>query len=242
ALTLGVPPQLLELARGFVHRVSKRALTGAATGAALPGLTLRFGLLQLTLGQLLQTASDFVHLLRRVLLRGRALRRFVLVRLSIELQLEQIGEILRHLAAATTAATATLLLAHFDFVGLLGVLQMFQRALLGRERFFRLLRPEQVLSRLHLRGGLWQRFHDVLDVFAPAHTNALLQLLDERFDFLADVRWRQPDEHDVFLELRRRGLRLVAIDVEGRRNDLALLLRERARLVLLLTTAAATAA
>ena len=61
-------------------------------------------------------------------------------------------------------------------------------------------------------------------------------------DLLADLRLRQPDEDHVFLELVGRRLRLVAIDVERRGDDLPLLLRERARLVALLPAATAAAA
>ena len=151
ALTLLLAPQLLELARGFLEFVRERPLRIPGRGATLllTASCLLLGLLQLSSRELLQPFRKLVNLLRlRLLL--RSLLCFVLVRLAIELQLEQVRELFSHLLATAAPAAATLLLlaAHFELVRLLGILQVLERALFGRERFLRFLRLQQLLGRL----------------------------------------------------------------------------------------------
>src|SRR5439155_1295303 len=67
----------------------------------------------------------------------------------------------------------------------------------------------------------------------------LLQLLDQLFHLFAQLCLRQVEEHHVLAELLRLGLGLVADDVERRRDDFALLLRELADLLAAASTAAA---
>ena len=118
--------QLFEPARGFLGLFGQRPLLIAAAAALLPAMAapaLRLRFLFLAPSELLQLFHELVDLLIGVLLAG-ALRRLVLVRHAIELELEQIGQILRHRALpAATAATATALHADLQLVLLLSLLQ-----------------------------------------------------------------------------------------------------------------------
>ena len=65
---------------------------------------------------------------------------------------------------------------------------------------------------------------------------------DEFLDLVAQLALRQADEDRVLLELVGGHFRPIALDVEGRRDDLPLLFRQRAGLVLLPPAAPAPAA
>ena len=234
--------QLLELPRGLFELVGELALARRrrrrrcccwpAAAAALP-----LGFLLLPPRELLQLLGELVDLLVAALLLG-ALLHLVLVRELVELELEQVREILRQLALAAAAATAAAALAHLHLVVLLGVLQQLQRALLGRERFLRLLRLEVAFGRLHLGRRLRQRLGDLLERRID-DADARLHLADELLDLRAQLRLREVEEHDVLAVLVGRHLRLVAHDVERRRDDLPLLLRQLADLAAAAATAAA---
>ena len=166
ALLLELPPQLLELPRGLLRLVGqlplRRPAAARVAAAALRALALLLGLRQLPARQLAEPLGEIVDLLIRVLLL-RALRRLVLIRLAIELELEQVRQLRRHLAAAAAAAPAAAL-AHDHVVELLGVLQVLERALLRRHRFLRLEAAQQVLGGLHFLGGLRQDLGDLAEV------------------------------------------------------------------------------
>ncbi len=145
---------MLQLARRFLELLGELALRVAAVAAAGSGLTglqrapLTLDLLLLPPRELLQLLDHLIDLLIALLHLG-ALLHLVLVRELVELELEKVREVLGHLAAATTAAS-TLLHRDLHFVGLFGVLQNLQRALLGQQRFVGLDRFEIRFGRLHL--------------------------------------------------------------------------------------------
>src|SRR5438876_895106 len=103
--------QLLEPPRRLLHFVRELALAGAAAAGALvvrrhPPQPL--GFLLLPLRELLQLLRELVDLLFGLLI-ARALLHLVLVRQLVELELEEIGEIVRLLRAAAAPAAALLL-------------------------------------------------------------------------------------------------------------------------------------
>ena len=162
----------------------------------------------------------------------------VLVRQLVELQLEQIGEVLGHLVLSAAAAPATLLLRHLQLVLLFGLLQQLEGALLGRQRRIGFQGFQLALGRLHLLRRLGQHVGDFV-VRGIDRAEPRLQLADELFHLFAQLCLRQVEEHHVLAELLRLGLGLVADDVERRRDDFALLLRELADLLAAASTAAA---
>ena len=239
-----VARQLLELPRRLFGLVGERALRRAGVRptalARLRHAALPLHLLLLPPRQLLQLLDQLIDLLIAALLLG-ALLHLVLVRQLVELELEQIREVVGELVLLPAAAApAALLLRDLQLVLLLGVLQQLQRALLGRQRGVGLHRLQVGLGRLHLVGRLGQRLGDLV-VGRIDGAEPRLQLADQLFDLLAQLRLREVQEHDVLAELFRLGLRLVADDVERRGDDLALLLRQLADL-LAAAAAAATAA
>ena len=142
-LTLLLARQLLQPARRLFEFLRELTLGVAAAAARLAlacgrQATLPLGLLLLPARELLQLLGELVDLLVAALLLG-ALLQLVLIRELVELELEQIGEVLGHLILSAAAAAAAALRRHLHFVLLLGVLQQLQRALLGRQRFLRLL-------------------------------------------------------------------------------------------------------
>ena len=147
--------QLLEPPRRFLDLIGQLPLAARRRPPRLlPGCALAqaLGLLLLPAGQLLQLLRELVDLLIRLLLLG-ALRGLVLVGHLVHLELEQVGQILGHLALPTAAATAAALALHadLDFVLLLGFLQDLQRLLLERDRAVRARLLQLRLGRLHLR-------------------------------------------------------------------------------------------
>src|SRR6185503_13310139 len=140
--TLLFTRQLLETTRSFLDLVGKRTLLRAAAATAshltferTTALTL--GFLLLPACELLQLLEQFVDL-TIALLFGRLVRGLVAARHLVELLLEDVGELLLHLSATTTAATALLLLdADLRLILLFGLLQDLQRLVLGRQRRIR---------------------------------------------------------------------------------------------------------
>src|SRR5262249_37910040 len=156
-----IAAQLLELTRHLFELIGERALRCAARAVALlpllTALLLLLCLLELTTGELAELFGEVVDLLIRVLLL-RALLRLVLIRETILLELEQLGQLLIHLAAASATAAALLLtLTDFELVQGFDVLQNLERAALRRERLTRLQLLEQLLCRIHFRRGLRQQ-------------------------------------------------------------------------------------
>src|SRR5262249_27966705 len=123
--------ELLEPAGRLLGLVGERALLAAAAalaaGRRCAPLPLRLGLLAPR--QLLQLFGELVDLAVPGLIAG-ALLHLVLVGQLVELELEQIGEIFRHLIAVAAFAAAV---AHADFelVLLLGFEKELQRPLFG---------------------------------------------------------------------------------------------------------------
>ncbi len=246
--TLLITAQPFKLPRQFLKFFRKGALPRRAATRRLFGrslTTLTFGLGELTFGQFLQALGHLVHFL---VTRGTttllgltgALLQFVLIRQAIPFQFKEVREVFGH-RAATTAASATALLlltlTHLALVGGLGVLQEFQRLIFRRECFLGLLGAQLLLGRIHRLRRLLERLENGLELGVA--TEALRHLLHERRNLVLQLRLGQRNDDRVLLELLRRHLRLVAIEVKRRGDHLALLLRERA---LLLSSATATTA
>src|SRR4029453_1597876 len=151
--------------RRLFDLLGERTLLISTSGTRLPGLgatTLTLGLLLLATRQLLQLLEQRVEFLVGLLLL-RALRGLVLVRHLVELELEQIGKVLRHrVLAAATAATLT---AHLDLplVLFFRLLQNLQRFLFGLERALRIGLLQFRFGVLHFRHGLRQQVSDLLE-------------------------------------------------------------------------------
>ena len=162
---------------------------------------LPLGFLLLPPRQLLQLLEQLVDLLVAALLLG-ALLHLVLVRELVDLELEQIGEIFRHLVLPAAAATAAALLGDLHLVLLLGVLQQLQRALFGRQRFLGLLALELSFGGLHFLRRLGQRLGNRLEGRID-RVEAAVHLAAQLFDLLPQLRLRQGEEHRVLAELVR---------------------------------------
>src|SRR5439155_26588669 len=124
--------------------------------------TLRLRLLLLPPRELLQLLQQLVELLIAVLLH-RAIGGLVLVRHAIELELEEVGQLLRHLAAAATPAASVAARADLCLVLFLGLLQEPERAVLRRQRAIGARGPELRLGLLHLGDGLREELGDLLE-------------------------------------------------------------------------------
>ena len=122
------PGRLLEFLRDLTLQIA--AATARLALTRRRQTTLPLGFLLLPARQLLQFFGELVELLVAALLLG-ALLQLVLIGELVHFELEQIGQIFGHLilAAATTAAAA--LRRDLDLVFLLGILQQFERPLLG---------------------------------------------------------------------------------------------------------------
>ena len=236
--------ELLQPAGRFVGLVGEIALLLSAASAArllLPRrgpATLPFGFLFLAPRELLQLLQHLVDLPIGLFGR-RLLARLVLVGHLVQFHLEQVGQVLGHLSAATTAAAALLLALdlHLHLVQLFGLLQERQRALLRRQRLLRAGGLKLCLGGLHLRRGLRQQLRDLLE--CGILSEPFVHAPDETVHLLAQPRFRQRDDRGVLAHLLRARLLAIALDVERRRDDLPLLFGQRAHLVVLLSAAAA---
>src|SRR5262249_50159821 len=147
--------------------------------------------------------------------------------------------LLRRATAAATAAA--LLLADLRLVFLFALLKKREGLVLRSERGVRCGRTQLRLRFLHRLHGLREQVRNGLEV------RILLDELavhpgQETFDLFAQLLLRQADDNRVLTELVRRHRALVALYVERRGDDLALLFGERVNLVLrAAATAAATA-
>ena len=239
-LALLVARQLLQLARSLFELVGDRPLVGARVPrrilARLREAALALDFLLLPARELLQFLHELVDLVIAGLLH-RPLLHLVLIGKLVQLELEQIGEVLGHLAL-TAAPAAAVLHRDLHLVLLLRVLQQLQRALLGRQRTIRLHGFQVVFSRLHFLGGLRQHFGNLvergIDDAEPG-----FQLAHQLFDLLTQFRLREVEEHHVLAVLFVLRLRLVADNIEGVRHDFALLPRQLAHLLAPAATPAA---
>ena len=207
-----------------------RRVTAAPLLAAL--LSRRPALLPLEL--LLLPAREFAQLLHQLVdflvggLLLAALHGLVLVAQFVGLQLEEIGQVLGAGSLLPPPASARLLglLRHEALVGLLGLLELPERALLGLNRPARLHGPQGVHRLVHRLDGDRQRFHDALERLVRPADPAVHDPLAERLHLLPQPLLGQRDADDVLLPALGRVALPVADQVEGRGNDLALQRRQ----------------
>ena len=126
---------------------------------------------------------------------------------------------------------------HLRLVLFLGLLQDLQRLLLRLERALRIGLLQLRLGVLHLGDGLRQQVRDLLERRILLDQPAV-HPRQQALDLVAQLRLRQREHDRVLAHLVGRHRLAIAVDVEGRGDDLPLLLRERADL----SAAAASAA
>ena len=236
--------QALELARRLFRLFGQVALRLAASGGATLVLlgppSLPLGLLLLPASQLLKLLEELVYLVVRLLLLA-ALHGLVLVLELVELELEEVGQIVRGLLSATTAAAAPalLLLRDVALVRLLGLLQVAQRFLLIGQRVAQLFTREIFLRPIHRFERLRQYGRDVPEPWIGLREPTVLHPLQKRGDLVLQAALRQPDAHHVLAELPLAVAVSLTDQVERRRDHLSLQLGEHR---LLLAAATSTAA
>src|SRR6185295_14151558 len=142
---------------------------------------------------------------------------------------------------ASAAAPLLPLDADLRVVFLFGLLQVLQRLLLGRQRGVRRGCLQLALGFLHRRDRLRQQIGHLLERRILLD-EAAVHAGDEAVNLIPEPRLRQRDDDGVLAELVGRHLLAIALDVEGRGDDLTLLLRERADLILPAAAAPAAAA
>ena len=222
------------------------SLAAATTAAAtwllhvLRALAGTLVLLLLSRRQLLQPLERFVHLLLRLLLLA-TLHLLVLVPHLVGFQLEQVGKVLgvRLLLSAATAATAA---AHAHLhvtVDGFSAFEHLQRALFRREGLLGVSLRELLLGALHFFRGLVEVFGDDLEQRIGLRDARAIHPPRQFVDLFAQATLPQVNRGDVLAERRRRRLLPVTFGLEGRRDNVPLLLRERPR-ILPATAAAAT--
>ena len=169
-------------------------------------------------------------------------RGLVLVRHLVELQLEQVGEVLRpsgsarrrrrrHPAGAASAPASRTLPRPSA-----GTAAPSARAASAPSGLGRL---QLGLGVLHLGHRLRQQVRDLLERRDPAATSRLFMRVSRPSTCSRSLRLRQREHRRVLAQLVGRHRLAIALDVEGRGDDLPLLLRQRADLA---AAAAATAA
>ena len=240
-----LPGQPLQLARGLLGLLGQIARRVAA--APLSALlrrgpaSLPFQLLFLAAGQLAQLLQRLVDLLVAGLLLA-ALHGLVLVAQGVGLQLEEVGQILRGgpLLASASAPALLLLALQGDeaLVGLLGLLQLPQSALLRRNRAARAERAQGVLRLRHRLDRDRQGLGDALEGLVGAGDPAVHDPLHQGLDLLAQSLLAVRDADDVLLPVLGSVAVAVADQVEAGRDDLPL--QHRQILVHAAATAAAT--
>ena len=143
ALLLGLAPQLFELPRRLVHLIGQRSLRGAAARSALllARAPLRSACCNCRLASSCRRfATSSICCAALCCCALCDVSYWFAWRSSCSWNRSARSCAIWPPPPAATA-TALLLLAHFELVGLLGVLQVLQRALLGRQRFLRLSGP-----------------------------------------------------------------------------------------------------
>ena len=226
--------QLLEPARRFLDLIGELPLAVAAARAALlPGraLPLALGFLLLPPRQLLQLLGELVDLLIRLLLLG-ALRASRTGWPSCRARARTGRRDPRPSGSARRRRRRrpAALHADLDFVLLLGLLQELQRLLLERERAVGLACCSFASAVFISVDCLRQQLRNLLERRILLD-QAAVHARDQPFDLLAQLRLRQRDDGRVLAQLVGRHRLAIAVDVERRGDDLALLLRQRADLL-----------
>ena len=165
--------ELLQAPRLLLHLIGERALVLCAA----PGGTLRaVGEALLALGLLLLAPRQFAQTLERLvdllvgLLPLAALHALVLILELVQLQLEEVGQVLRVGPAAPSSAPAALLLAHLHLVvERFRAQQVLERLLLLGERALRVGGVEPLHGGLHLLHRLRQQLGDLLELGIAHH-------------------------------------------------------------------------
>ena len=210
---------------GSAAAARRRPAAARSRGGALP-----LGFLLLPARQLAQLLRQRVDLLVGLLLVG-ALRGLVLVGHLVELELEQVGEVVRrsnprrrlrrHPAGGWSAPESrTLLRPSADAAA---------PAAPAATRSSGFCACSCRFGGAHLLGRLRQNLGDPLERRVGLDQPAV-HAAHQALHLLPQPRLRQREQHEVLAELRRRIRLPVADDVEGGRDDLPLLLRQRADL------------
>ena len=173
-------------------------------------------------GKLLQLLQRGVQLLIDLLLLT-ALNALVLVLHLVQLELEEIGEVLG--VGSLTAAASTTSLAHLYLTeGGLGSLQMLQGPLRRRQGFTSPPGTEFFLGREHLFGSRRKLLDDLREPGVRLHHTAILNPPNYGLYPLAQATLRKRKSRHVFLILLIRILVAIANHLEGRCDNLPLLL------------------
>ena len=176
-------------------------------------------------GKLLQLLQRGVQLLIDLLLLT-ALNALVLVLHLVQLELEEIGEVLG-VGSLTATSAATTSLAHLYLTeGGLGSLQMLQGPLRRRQGFPSPAGTELFLGCEHLFGSRRKLLDDLGEPGVRLHHTAILNPPNYGLYPLAQATLRKRKSRHVFLILLIRILIAIANHLEGRRDDLPLLLGE----------------
>ena len=166
-LVVGVARQEFEAAGrlfGLVGEVALALITGTARCAALLGAgpALPLGLLLLPPCEFLQRLHGLFELVTG-LLALTALDGLVLVLELIEFEFEEIGEVIRSLAAATTTTTTLLPLTDLELIVLFSLLELQERSQLRRDRLLKIPIREDSFHDFHFGNGLAQKLRDLLE-------------------------------------------------------------------------------
>ena len=221
----------------LTRQLALRAATTARCFASHPvahrfGLTLQtLILLLLTRRQLTEPLERLVHFLRSSR-RGLLLHRLVLIAHAVVLELEEVGEILGALTAATAspAPALLLLLLHLHVaVDRVGALQVAERALLRRERRAAVALAEVLFGGLHLLARAHEELADLREGGVAAGESALEQSLREGLHLFAQTSLRDRQRGDVLVALLLRARRAVAQPVVRAGDDITLAFHEIAR-------------
>ena len=176
-------------------------------------------LLLLPLRELSQLLQRFVDGLLCALLRLRLLLHgFVLIAELVVLELEQVGQVLRLLSAATTTAASTATAAHLHLhvaVQRLRALQMLQCLLLEWQRVGATSTAQLLLGQLH-RGRCRLGLHtDLGEHRVAGREPALFQTVRQLRHFFAQPPFGDRERGDVFATLLVDRAAAVAQPVEG---------------------------
>ena len=240
----GLPRQPLQLPRrllGLLGQVA-RGIAPAPLSTLLGRgpAALAFQLLLLAAGQLAQLLQRLIDLLVGGLLLA-PLHGLVLVAQRIGLEFEEVGQVLRAgppLAAPAAALLLLVLHRHEALVGLFGLLQLAQCALLGRDRAARAQGAQGVDGFIHGLHGDRQRLGDLLEGLVGPGDPAVHDPLGQRLHLGAQALLAVADADDVLLPGAGRVGVPVPYQVEAGRDDLPLQVGQ----ILLHAVAAATAA